>query len=106
MKACGLVTSPTTVSKPRLFIDPSELVDGISKLNLETAKMHLERDVVSKGILGVPGGAWTCVRCRGKTEGRTPWPPKGPSTLSSWVVWENEWERCICGGVWMKGAVG
>lgn len=105
-KACSLITSPAAVSKPRLFIKPSELVDGISKLNLETAKMNQERDIVSKGVLGVPGAAKTCSRCNGKTEtGRIPLPRgKQTGSYASWAVWEHEWDRCICGGSWMKEA--
>ncbi|KAF8481409.1 hypothetical protein JB92DRAFT_3038603 [Gautieria morchelliformis] len=106
MEACSLITSPTTVSKPRLFIKPSDLVDGISKLNLERGKMNKVRDVVSKGVLGTPGSARTCTRCGGKTEvGRTPLPRRANdiTDIGSWAAWEHGWKACICGGLWMKG---
>ena len=105
VKACTLVTSPTAVSKPRLFIKPSEFVDGISRLNLETSKMNKERDIVSKGVLGRPATARTCARCNGKTEtGRASFPrSKTIDDFARWTVWEHEWRRCICGGAWEAG---
>ncbi|KAF8578251.1 hypothetical protein K439DRAFT_1417327 [Ramaria rubella] len=104
VKACNLITTPNAVSKPQLFIKSSDLVDGISKLNLSTHKVNQERDVISKGALGIPSTTRTCARCNGKTEtGQLP-PPLGKETgnYGSWAVWEHEWERCICGGMWIK----
>jgi len=105
-KVCDLVTSPNVVSKAQLFIKPADLVDGISRLNLSATKAGQERDVVSKGILGMPNKMRTCVRCGGKTETGQSRLPRGRETAdySSWAMWEYEWYRCVCGGLWIKGS--
>ncbi|KAF8505026.1 hypothetical protein BU17DRAFT_71546 [Hysterangium stoloniferum] len=105
-KACSLVTSPHVISKARLFIKPADLVDGISRLNLSATKAGQERDVVSKGILGIPNNMRTCVRCGGKTETMQSRLPPGRETIdySCWAMWKHEWDRCICGGLWIKGS--
>src|SRR5882724_4398181 len=64
------------------------------------------RDVVSKGSFSIPlaDTARTYARCHGRTQtGNIPL-PRGRDTrhFGGWAVWEKEWERCICGGLWVK----
>lgn len=100
---------PSCVSKARLFIKPADLIDGISRLNLTAAKSKQERDIISKVALGIPQNVRVCFQCGGKTGlARLPL-PRGPQLrkdgnfcFNHWLTWEHQWERCICGGQWLK----
>src|SRR5882724_3901081 len=80
--------------------------NGISRLNSGPNKMSQGHDVVSKGTFSTPlaGPARTCARCHGRTQtGNIPLPRgRDISHLGGWAVWENQWERCICRGIWVK----
>jgi len=104
-KACAVVTSPNIVSKPRVSLSRLTF-DGISRLNSVPNKMSQGHDVVSKGSFSIPlaDTARTYARCHGRTQtGNIPL-PRGRDTrhFGGWAVWENEWEKCICGSLWVK----
>lgn len=92
------------VDKPRLFIKPSDLIDGISKVTLSTKNdsttLDLEKDVVSKGVLGKHGKRLVCLRCGGRSEKKEVRAIPG-HVPAKWDIWERIWSsRCICGGLW------
>jgi hypothetical protein len=98
------INSSNVVDKPRLFIKPSDLVDGVSKMSL-SSNDHLpgagkDRNVVSKSLLGRHGKELVCLRCTGRSEKEGAGSIGGHISLR-WTAWEKNWSsRCICGGQW------
>ncbi|KAJ7581322.1 hypothetical protein C8J56DRAFT_262447 [Mycena floridula] len=104
LRRCLLQMSESkVVDKPRLFIKPFELVDGIGQLELEGPKKDHDKDVVSKALLTKQGARLTCLRCGGKSEIKSS--PSSPGHPS--VQWQKTWvKRCICGGTWVGKTTG
>lgn len=97
------LTSSSVIDKPRLFIKPSDLVDGFSGLSLvDRPSKEKAKDVVSKGLLVQHGVTSVCLRCHGETKVRG---EVGVGHISlRWRTWEKIWAaRCICGGLWALG---
>lgn len=89
------------INRPKLFLKPSELLDGVSRLSISEPIKDRDIDVVSKGLLLHRGANIVCTRCGGQSEvggdGREGHPSK------SWEAWERTWaSRCVCGGAWMR----
>lgn len=87
--------------KPRLFIKPSSLVDGLTKLCMEDQdRKEKARDVLTKGVLVNAGASLRCVRCGGLSEVARQFRGSGNSS-ERWRAWERRWTlNCICGGLW------
>jgi len=99
-KAVSQIVKAEVIDKPRLFIKPDELVDGILGLSLNAQSKKHERDVITKSFLPGRRNPLVCLRCRGKSEigGFTPMPG---SMSFHWLTWERSWMyNCICGGLW------
>ncbi|KAJ7172400.1 hypothetical protein C8R46DRAFT_147163 [Mycena filopes] len=96
-KAIETIAVAPIVNKPRLFIKPFELMDGVPQIF--DARKDKAKDVVSKGTLGGRTPGVVCMRCGGKSEvGGGMHVPGG---AASWRAWENLWvKHCICGGAW------
>ena len=101
-----ITQSPTILNKATLFIKPSDLVDGVTRLSIGSQRKETERDVVTKGVLS-RGPTDTCLRCGGVTE------VVKDSLLqvttmklqSRWRTWEKTWTlHCICGGSWLTAS--
>ncbi|KAI6160019.1 hypothetical protein EDD17DRAFT_1485464 [Pisolithus thermaeus] len=98
------LSSSAAINKPRLFIKPSDLVDGFTNLSMSTPSWKEQgRDVVTKGQLLRRGTGVTCLRCGQESEvgGELGVPAH---VLSMWRSWESTWmTRCVCGGSWVGG---
>lgn len=96
----------SVIDKSRLFIKPSDLVDGVARLGPECPgqRKETERDVITKGMLVKRGVDFICLRCEGKSElGGDP-TVAGHISLR-WWRWEKRYNyRCICGGLWVGGS--
>ncbi|GJE87143.1 hypothetical protein PsYK624_032260 [Phanerochaete sordida] len=98
------ILSSSIIDRPKLFIKPSELVDGVTRLSLSDRLKDRDTDVVSKGLLLHPGLDVVCMRCGGRSE-------VGSSQVTghvsqNWRAWEQTWaSRCVCGGGWMRVSV-
>ncbi|KZT28426.1 hypothetical protein NEOLEDRAFT_1058289 [Neolentinus lepideus HHB14362 ss-1] len=89
------------VDKPRLFIKPSNLLHGLTKMSItDTDPKEKERDVLTKGVLSNHGARVRCVRCDGLSEAARPLHNMGQLS-DRWRAWEGTWSlHCICGGLW------
>jgi len=98
------LASSSVADKSRLFIKPSDLVDGLTQLSLTKAPVR-ERDIVTNSVLITDEPAMTCVRCGGRSLAN------GNGIMGShrslrWGSWEKKWQtRCICGGEWSLDAI-
>jgi hypothetical protein len=96
--AIDKVASVAIVNKPRLFIKPFELMDGVPQIF--DARKDRTKDVISKGTLSGRGQGVVCLRCGGKSEvggGLNATVHISPS----WRAWEKLWiKHCICTGAW------
>lgn len=98
----GLVQSlfvSSAINKPRLFIKPSDLVDGFVGLSIsEPSQKGQGKDIVTKGLL-MKRGVWhTCRRCGHLSEVGG---DIGVGMSLAWTSWERMWMwQCICGGAW------
>ena len=126
--ACKITTSPV-LDKMRLFIRPTDLVDGLGRLSLgdfdppsssthddaatplpdtssgtSSARKEHDRDMVTKAPLGQQREAYVCLRCGGKSD--LPVDLAEPEIgCQGWRIWEGRWaSECICGGSWMTAA--
>lgn len=92
------VTNATIVNKPRLFIKPSELMDGVP--HIFDARKDKAKDIISKGTLGGRAQGVVCLRCGSKSE-----VGGGMNVVhasDSWRAWEKLWvKHCICAGTWV-----
>ncbi|KAJ7343408.1 hypothetical protein DFH08DRAFT_962517 [Mycena albidolilacea] len=92
------VTNATIVNKPRLFIKPSELMDGVP--HIFDARKDKAKDIISKGTLGGRAQGVVCLRCGSKSE-----VGGGMNVVhasDSWRAWEKLWvKHCICAGIWV-----
>ncbi|KAJ6502473.1 hypothetical protein C8R45DRAFT_620728 [Mycena sanguinolenta] len=97
--AISKLTTAAIVNKPRLFIKPTELMDGVPHI-LDVRK-DKGKDVIMKGPLSGRTQAVTCLRCGGKSE-----VGGGMNTTmhasASWRAWEKmSAKHCICAGAWI-----
>ncbi|KAH7913732.1 hypothetical protein BJ138DRAFT_1145401 [Hygrophoropsis aurantiaca] len=102
-KVIQKIASSSAVDKPRLFLKPSDLVDGFANLSTsEQPGKEQERDVVTKGFLLKRGPGLTCVRCGYRSEIGSE-AGMGGHTSIKWRSWEKKWAaHCICGGSWIQ----
>ncbi|KAL4067943.1 hypothetical protein V8B97DRAFT_2021711 [Scleroderma yunnanense] len=86
------------INKPRLFIKPSDLLDGFISLSISEQPLKEQgRDVVTKRLLK-RGGWLTCLRCGHHSEVGG---DVGGDISLAWRSWERMWmTECICGGTW------
>ncbi|KAJ7774497.1 hypothetical protein DFH07DRAFT_732775 [Mycena maculata] len=97
--AINKVAYAPIVDKPRLFVKPFELMDGVPQI-LDGRKGRV-KDVVSKGSLSGRAQGVICLRCGGKSEIGGGINAAG-HTSERWRAWEKMWTRhCICGGAWV-----
>jgi len=93
------------VNKARLFIKPTDLVDGVSRLSV--TERHItarQRDVVSKGLLRHHTSSVRCVRCEGVSQVGIN-DSSNQDVPEQWRTWERRWTtRCICGGSWTQAS--
>ncbi|KAL4251734.1 hypothetical protein ABKN59_004474 [Abortiporus biennis] len=99
------ITTMKVIDKPKLFIKPSDLIDGVMRMSLSDRLREKDTDVVTKSVLVHPSRDMICVRCGGKSEvegGSVRGKTHSVHTISlRWLAWENMWSsRCICGGAW------
>ncbi|KAF6765274.1 hypothetical protein DFP72DRAFT_870596 [Ephemerocybe angulata] len=87
--------SETLVDRARLFIEPFDLLDGVSRLSLNAQTKPRGLDIVTKEPTKA-GHSLICLRCGGCYL-----PSQIPTTISSWGVWQrNQLDHCTCGGQW------
>ncbi|KAF7363511.1 hypothetical protein MSAN_01007400 [Mycena sanguinolenta] len=97
--AISKVTTAAIVNKPRLFIKPSELMDGVS--HILDARKDKGKDVIMKGPLSGHAQAVMCLRCGGKSEVGGGMNPTMHAS-ASWRAWEKmSAKHCICTGAWV-----
>ncbi|KAJ7109456.1 hypothetical protein C8R44DRAFT_986432 [Mycena epipterygia] len=97
--AIDKVAFAPVVDKPRLFIKPSELMDGVPQVF--DGRKDRVKDVISKGPLSGRAQGVICLRCGGISEVGGSIGVTGHSS-SSWRAWERMWaKRCICAGAWI-----
>ncbi|KAI6045743.1 hypothetical protein EDC04DRAFT_2634728 [Pisolithus marmoratus] len=104
-KIVQTLSSSAAINKPRLFIKPSDLVDGFTNLSISTPWKEQGKDVVTKGQLLRRNIGITCLRCGQESEvgGEVEVPAR---ILSMWRSWESMWmTRCVCGGLWVGGSI-
>jgi len=98
-KAINKVAYAPVVDKPRLFIKPFELMDGVPQI--VDGRKDRAKDVVSKGTLSGRAQAVICLRCGGKSEVGGGINVAG-HVSPRWRAWERMWTKnCICGGGWV-----
>ncbi|EMD37984.1 hypothetical protein CERSUDRAFT_113104 [Gelatoporia subvermispora B] len=100
-KIAEKIQNSDVVDRPRLFIKPADLVDGVNRLSME-AQPAKEKgiDVVSKGLLPRRNAGLLCARCGGRSE--TAETSVGVASVR-WRIWEKSWMfRCVCGGSWLR----
>lgn len=96
------ILKASIIDRPKLFLKPSELVDGLTRMSLTERPKDRDIDVVSKGLLLHPGLDVVCMRCGGRSEVSGSGQVAG-HVSQSWSAWESTWgSRCICGGRWMR----
>ena len=87
------------VDKPRLFIKPFELMDGVPQIF--DGRKDRVKDIISKAALGGRGQGVVCIRCGGQSEVGGNISVAG-HTSQTWQAWERMWAKhCICGGAWV-----
>ncbi|KAK7020549.1 hypothetical protein R3P38DRAFT_2970118 [Favolaschia claudopus] len=90
------MTSSAIVNRPRLFIKPFELMDGVSQIF--DARKDKPKDIITKAALSGRSQEVVCLRCGGRSE-------VGMNTTHispSWRAWERLWNKhCICAGAWV-----
>ncbi|KAF8212153.1 hypothetical protein K438DRAFT_1806059 [Mycena galopus ATCC 62051] len=97
--AINRVTDAAIVNKPRLFIKPFELMDGVPLIF--DARKDKAKDVILKGPLGGRAQSVICLRCGGKSEVGGGMNTTVHASLS-WRAWEKLWvKHCICAGSWV-----
>ena len=95
--AIDKVAYAPVVNKPRLFVKPFELMDGVPQIF--DGRKDKAKDVISKGMVSGRAQGAICLRCGGKSEIGGSGVP-GHSSLS-WRAWERMLTKhCICGGAW------
>lgn len=102
-RAIDKILTSGVIHRPRLFLKPADLTDGVSRLSLtDQHNREKDRDVVSKGLLLNHMLEVICVRCGGKSEvGRKEGYIKDISV--QWCAWEKTWAwLCVCGGSWVR----
>ncbi|THU88421.1 hypothetical protein K435DRAFT_842205 [Dendrothele bispora CBS 962.96] len=90
------VADSQILRKARLFIKPSELIDGAPQPMNKKEKI---RDVVLKGVVLHRVPSMSCLRCGGRSE-------LGKEPGVRFRVWDKMWSRrCICAGEWSTAVV-
>ncbi|KAH7922096.1 hypothetical protein BV22DRAFT_1095214 [Leucogyrophana mollusca] len=102
-KIVQTLTSSSIVDKPRLFIKPSDLIDGFASLSTsEQSGKKQEKDVITRGLLLKRGPGLSCVRCGSRSEIGSEIGVAGHISIK-WRSWERKWSaHCICGGSWVS----
>ncbi|KAF7440725.1 hypothetical protein PC9H_001073 [Pleurotus ostreatus] len=99
-KTLQRINHSAAVDKPKLFLKPADLVDGIVRLSLESHKKD-NRDVISKGLLLDKTIKVSCIRCSGTSSVPVNEAQNSGGRLPRWRLWEKGWENhCICWGLW------
>ncbi|KAJ7449889.1 hypothetical protein FB451DRAFT_1052547, partial [Mycena latifolia] len=97
--AIAKVASASVIDKPRLFIKPFELMDGVPQVF--DGRKDRAKDVISKGAPSGRGQGVICLRCGGHSEIGGNITMAG-HTSKAWQAWERMWSKhCICGGAWV-----
>ncbi|KAJ7430710.1 hypothetical protein B0H11DRAFT_2134605 [Mycena galericulata] len=97
--AINKIAYAPVVDKPRLFIKPSELMDGVPQIL--GGRKDKTKDVISKGALSGRAQGVICLRCGGKSEVGGSINVTG-HVSPTWRSWERMWTKhCICGGAWI-----
>ncbi|KAI0807750.1 hypothetical protein C8Q74DRAFT_1379221 [Fomes fomentarius] len=110
-KVIDKISKSKAIDRARLFIKPSDLSDGITRLTLSdpaagaqlTAWKDKNVDVVKKIALlqRDKKTASVCVRCGGRSQVPSERKLGTEGSLSRWQTWEKSWQlRCVCGGMW------
>ncbi|TFK30004.1 hypothetical protein FA15DRAFT_663326 [Coprinopsis marcescibilis] len=78
--------------KVHLFIQPQDLVDGLSRLSVTAPAKGNDLDIITKDVL--KDYKVICVRCGGRHDSEL-------RNAGRWPFFEKRWKtRCVCGGVW------
>ncbi|KAI0362401.1 hypothetical protein OH77DRAFT_1500103 [Trametes cingulata] len=106
-KAIDKILSSKAIDRARLFIKPSDLVDGVTRLSMSEPGPRAkgkDTDVVNKGLLMPRQPGIVCLRCGGRSEvamGSV----AGTETSVRWQTWQRAWRwQCVCGGQWAHAA--
>ncbi|KAI0636718.1 hypothetical protein C8Q77DRAFT_1051073 [Trametes polyzona] len=105
-KAIGKILNSKAIDRARLFIKPSDLVDGVTQLSIaEPGARTLKGkdvDVVSKGLLLPRQPGIVCLRCGGRSEVALENGAAATEGSVRWQFWQRAWRwRCVCGGQWV-----
>ncbi|KAI0372918.1 hypothetical protein BV20DRAFT_1014123 [Pilatotrama ljubarskyi] len=103
-KAIDKILSSKAIDRARLFIKPSDLVDGVNRLSVSEPGPRTNKgkdiDVVNKGLLLPRRPGIVCLRCGGRSEVAME-SVAGTETSIRWQTWHRTWRwRCVCGGQW------
>jgi hypothetical protein len=95
------VNDSSALNKSKLFIKPTDLVDGVQQLSLSAENKESKVDVVFKKPFAKQTPASVCLRCGGlSTLGSDLFKP---DVSVKWRMWEKmQMPRCICYGFCMK----
>lgn len=109
-KAISKILGSKAVDRARLFIKPSDFVDGVSRLSISEPSSRSNKgkdvDVVSKGLLLPRQPGHVCLRCGGRSEAAVE-TGTGSEQSVRWQFWQKAWRwRCVCGGPWMHVSAG
>ena len=111
-KAIDKILGSKAIDRARLFIKPSDLIDGVTRLSVSEPGLRAGKgkdiDVVNKGLLlpRLPGNV--CLRCGGRSEvGMEGAAAVGMGVSAEgsvrWQTWQKIWKwRCVCGGQWAQ----
>ncbi|KAI9057915.1 hypothetical protein FKP32DRAFT_1582820 [Trametes sanguinea] len=103
-KAIDKILASKVIDRARLFIKPSDLVDGVTRLSPTDLSPRITKgkdiDVVNKGLLMPRQPGNVCLRCGGRSE--VGMESAGPAQGSvRWQIWQRMWRwKCVCGGQW------
>ncbi|KAH9945890.1 uncharacterized protein BXZ73DRAFT_86136 [Epithele typhae] len=92
--AVDRIVTSKAIDRARLFVKPSDLADGLSRITVSERPAgplkDKSMDVVRKGMSWRGVATVLCVRCGGRSD---------VGGMSPWQTWEKGWQmRCVCGG--------
>ncbi|KAI8989685.1 hypothetical protein BD414DRAFT_484925 [Trametes punicea] len=103
-KAIDKILGSKAIDRARLFIKPSDLIDGVARVSVTEPAPRTNKgkdvDVVNKGLLVPRQPGNVCLRCGGRSEFAIE-SAAGAQNSLRWQTWQRTWRlKCVCGGQW------